>query len=281
MSKPNHFGRDMEGLKVSRSKRMKNNLQKSLDLTGEDQNLSEKKKRKQSGEASSSAILSSHQTDNSELFPKLLQLFVPDGAKIADVTFGTGVFWKNVDTSKYDFHASDLKTGVDARALPYADSELDALVFDPPYMEGLLRSHQSELAGGGTHTSFREYYSNGEGMKGTELKYHDRVIDLYMSSAKEARRVLKDRGIYIVKCQDEVSANRQKLTHVEIIYGLELLNFYCKDLFVLTRSNRPVVSRLVKQEHARKNHSYFLVFTCIKKGKLPYSNFRELLKSYS
>ena len=33
-----------------------------------------------------------------------------------------------------------------------------------------------------------------------------------------------------------------------------------KDLFVLIRVNRAGVSRLKKQEHARKNHSYFLVF---------------------
>ena len=35
---------------------------------------------------------------------------------------------------------------------------------------------------------------------------------------------------------------------------------YTKDLFVIVRSNRPVISHLKKQVHARKNHSYFLVF---------------------
>jgi hypothetical protein len=38
------------------------------------------------------------------------------------------------------------------------------------------------------------------------------------------------------------------------------MGFYAKDLFVLVRPNRPVVARLIKQVHARKNHSYFLVF---------------------
>ena len=36
--------------------------------------------------------------------------------------------------------------------------------------------------------------------------------------------------------------------------------FYAKDLFVVVRQNRPGVSRALKQVHARKNHSYFLVF---------------------
>jgi hypothetical protein len=72
--------------------------------------------------------------------------------------------------------------------------------------------------------------------------------------------VLRDGGVLIVKCQDEVSANRQRLTHVEVVRAYEELGFYTKDLFVVVRPNRPGVSRLKRQEHARKNHSYFLVF---------------------
>jgi len=64
----------------------------------------------------------------------------------------------------------------------------------------------------------------------------------------------------VVKCQDEVSANKQRLTHVEIITAAESIGLYAKDLFVVVRPNRPCVSRLKRQVHARKNHSYFLVF---------------------
>jgi hypothetical protein len=63
-----------------------------------------------------------------------------------------------------------------------------------------------------------------------------------------------------VKCQDEVSANRQWLTHVEIINEYAKMGFYARDLFVVVRENQPCVSRLIKQVHARKNHSYFIVF---------------------
>ena len=237
-------------------------------------------RRTQSGVATSNVTLSSHLSDNSDLLPQILSLHVKHGARIADVTFGTGVFWKKVDTRLYDFLPTDLKTGVDARKLPYADNSLDAIVFDPPYMEGLHRKDVAHLAGGGSHDAFREYYSNGEASTEGELKYHDRVIDLYMKVALEARRTLKEDGLFIVKCQDEVSSNKQKLTHVELIYGYEALGFYCKDLFVITRTNKPVVSRLLKQAHSRKNHSYFLVFSLKKRKKLPYSNFRKLLLSY-
>ncbi len=72
--------------------------------------------------------------------------------------------------------------------------------------------------------------------------------------------MLRPEGTLIVKCQDEVSANTQRLTHVEIIHEYEKLGFYTKDLFVVVRSNRPAVTRTKGQVHARKNHSYFLVF---------------------
>jgi tRNA G10 N-methylase Trm11 len=211
------------------------------------------------------------------------------GSKIADCTFGTGVFWKNVDLQKYEFLASDIreepnKLGIkvsqyDCRSLPHGDDSLDALVFDPPYMEGFYRETEAALAGDGSYNAFRRYYSNSTASEHKELKYHDRVVDMYMTSAIEAKRVLREGGTYIVKAQDEVSANRQKLTHVEIIFGLEQLGFYCKDLFVIMRTNKPGASRIVKQEHARKRHSYFLVF---RKQKKPlYVNCSEFVSSYA
>ena len=60
--------------------------------------------------------------------------------------------------------------------------------------------------------------------------------------------------------EDEVSANRQHLTHIEIVNEYVKLGFHPEDLFVLVRTNRPGVTRMKRQVHARKNHSYFLVF---------------------
>jgi len=67
--------------------------------------------------------------------------------------------------------------------------------------------------------------------------------------------------VFIVKCQDEVSANLQRLTHVELINEYAKMGYYAKDLFVVVRQNAPCITRLKQQVHARKNHSYFLVFT--------------------
>lgn len=222
-------------------------------------------KRVQGGEATTNLVLSAHLGSNADIFPQILALHVLEGARIADVTYGGGVFWRNVDLDKYKLLPSDIADGVDCRSLPYENSSLDAVVLDPPYMEGFYRREAGHKAGSGTHSTFREYYSNGD--ETTGVKWHAAVTDLYFKAGSEAYRVLKDNGVLIVKCQDEVSANRQWLTHVEIINDYEKKGFYTKDLFVVVRSNTPGVSRLKKQVHARKNHSYFLVFVKMPKGK--------------
>lgn len=220
-------------------------------------------KRVQGGQPSSDLILSAYQTSNADVFPHILALHVPTGSTVADVTYGKGVFWKNVPPDSYQVLATDLKTGTDCRNLPYTDGSLDCVVLDPPYMEGLLRNNQEQRAGTGSHQSFQDAYQG----KGSDLigerpgvRWHGAVIDLYIRAGEEAKRVLRKNGILIVKCMDEVSANRQNLTHVEIINWYMIGGFYCKDLFVVMRTGKPAVSRLKKQVHARKNHSYFLVF---------------------
>ena len=205
------------------------------------------------GIATNDLVFSASVGTNADIFPSILALYVPPGGTIADVTFGKGVFWKNVPPSSYKLAASDLKHGVDSRNLPHSSESMDCVVFDPPYMH----------TPGGTahegHQNFEAYYKNN-GENTTTAKYHEAVLDLYFRSASEAWRVLKKGGIYVVKCQDEVCACKQRLTHIEITNHLTEKMFMVEDLFVLVRNNRPGVSRMVRQRHARKNHSYFIVF---------------------
>jgi hypothetical protein len=217
------------------------------------------KRKSPEGRATSELVVSAYVGGNQEIFPIVLGLHVPEGAVVADVTYGTGIFWKRVPSHKYRLFPSDLKTGVDCRQLPYQDGSMDCVVLDPPYMEGLFRRAKSHLAGSGTYSAFRSTYSNGAQTDGGP-KYHEAVLDLYEKAGHEAYRVLRTHGVMIVKCQDEVSANLQRFTHVEIIDSYRGFGFHPKDLFVVVRHNRPAMSRVVRQEHARKNHSYFLVF---------------------
>ena len=206
------------------------------------------------GKPTNDLIFSACVGGNEHVFPQILLLYVQDGSVIADVTYGEGVFWRNVPDDRYVLLNTDIQTGTDCRDLPYGDGDIDCVVLDPPYMH---------TPGGSAHTIHsafeRHYRNNGTGNKTTK-KYHEAVLSLYEDAGMEAHRVLRGRGILIVKCQDEVCSNRQRFTHVEIMQAYERLGFIAEDLFVVVRQNRPGVSRAIQQVHARKNHSYFLVF---------------------
>jgi len=48
---------------------------------------------------------------------------------------------------------------------------------------------------------------------------------------------------------------------VEIINELTTYGFVPEDLFVVTRKGKPGVSVMLRQLHARKNHSYFFWYS--------------------
>lgn len=213
-------------------------------------------------------VLSSYVAYNRKVFPKIVDLHVEDGATIADVTYGRGNFWTDVPDGKYKVYKTDIdpekspdsEEGVDCRNLPYEDGEIDCVVLDPPYAEGFFRRNKEHLAGNGTHSNFRSNYSTGDVHTGGS-KYHQAVLDLYFEAGKEAKRVLSDAGVFVVKVGDEVSSNTQYLTHIQITnYYERELEFYTKDLFVVERHNKPSVSGMQNQVHARKNHSFFMVY---------------------
>lgn len=222
--------------------------------------------RKQAGSATNKLIFSSQSGTNTAVFTQILDMFVAKGASVADVTFGRGAFWKAVDRPDITLLATDkysLETSTDCRDLPYEDGSVDVVVLDPPYM------HTPGQGAHVGHQNFETFYRNNTIDDDPEdaepavrpAKYHEAVLSLYYAAGKEAARVLKQGGFFIVKCQDEVCSNRQRLTHVELVNEFEGYGFITEDLFVVTRNGKPGVSRLLgRQRHARKNHSYFLIF---------------------
>jgi hypothetical protein len=185
---------------------------------------------------------------NANLMLHIFELYVPEGSRIADVTYGRGVFWQNIDRSKYEVLESDLMSGVDFRHLPYEDRSIDCLLLDPPYMHGGL----------GVKESINSCYQNGSVTRG-----HKSIIRLYAEGILEAARVLRKKGILILKCQDETEGNKQRFSHMELKELLELFGFEILDLFVLVSQSMPIM-RHKYQKSARKNHSYAIVarFRC-------------------
>lgn len=192
---------------------------------------------------------------NADLFKIVSDFYIKDGSKIADVTYGKGVFWRKIDVDRVELLKTDLITvdpPVDFRNLPYEDASIDHVVFDPPYM----------------HTPGKpivdERYQNSNT---TSKMYHaDIMEELYNKGMKEAYRILKEDGYLFVKCQDEIESGYQRWSHVEIYLMATTMGFYGKDFFILKPPSIPGIQNK-NQQHARKCHSYLWVFQKINKER--------------
>ena len=106
------------------------------------------KRRSPRGATTSELVHSAHVAGNADVFAQILDLHVPQGSTVADVTYGKGVFWRNVPDDRYCLLATDIQDGVDCRELPYGDETIDCVVLDPPYMEGLVSQATAAVLAG-------------------------------------------------------------------------------------------------------------------------------------
>jgi hypothetical protein len=187
------------------------------------------------------AIYTAQQGTNADLIAAVARLYLRPGLRVADVTYGRGVFWQKVDLSQIDLLGTDLADGTDFRELPYTDQSVDVVVLDPPYMHNPGRPQVD--------------YRNVETTRGMS---HADIMLLYTEGMREAMRVLRLGGLLWVKCQDEIESGRQCWSHIEIEQDARDLGFCAVDLFVLVRPAATV--QVKRQLHARKNHSYLWVF---------------------
>lgn len=202
-------------------------------------------------------ILTAKRGTNADLFPDILKLYVPEGSLIADVTWGKGVFWKNVDTDLYTVVASDVlpvgDVATDFYHLPYPHNTFDAVVFDPPYMAGHVGA-QGPKSGSRIKDALSQRYQ----VYNRNINLVEDVFEQYLRGLREIERVAISTGVVIVKCQDQVESGRNKWLH-NWLYNWAVTNRWdVVDLFIMIRTS--VTMRHTHQVHARKNHSFFWVW---------------------
>jgi hypothetical protein len=211
---------------------------------------------------------------NADLLVDVARLYIPDGALVADITWGTGVFWKKTDASRFTLLGSDIDparireaAGVDAPQfalftlptpaflvadcthLPYREQSLDVVVVDPPYV----------------HTPGGQFDTMAYNNATTKGMYHRDILrELYCRAILEAARVLKPAGLLLVKGKDEVESGRQRWSRDELPRAARRCGFTDQDMFVYeAQTGFPMRhgEGQAPQQHARKNHSYLFVFT--------------------
>lgn len=191
-------------------------------------------------------IIETVSSNQSEILNNIIRLYCPNGFDL-DPTYSTGVFYKDVPRPRLRYDIAPQKAGVtqaDCRKLPFADNSLGSIVFDPPFIGATI--------------------GNGKpGIIKSRFGYYRNVPELwafYRESLDEFYRISKNEGILVFKCQDTIENSKQYLSHVEIITYACSIGFYPIDLFVLLARNVLVSPSQTNQQHARKSHSYFLVF---------------------
>lgn len=172
-----------------------------------------------------------------------------------DCTYSTGVMWRNLIPPLFKFdlnpQADDIRQA-SADNLPLPDESVDSIVFDPP---------------------FKASKSKVKGIVEQRFTAFENVDDLYLfyrRALQEFWRVLSWDGIVIFKCQDTVSGGKNHMSHSYIEWAAMEVGFTHIDLFILGSKSMLMSPNMHNQKHARKQHSYIMVFQKIKrKGKQP------------
>lgn len=193
-------------------------------------------------------IITTVSYEQTEILQNILDLYCQNGFEL-DPTYSKGNFYKNgIPQPKYKFDINPQNEDIqkaDCRKLPFKNNTINNIIFDPPFIAGI----QNKSDDGIIINRF-----------GSFKNVSKELWKFYHESLDEFKRILKPDGILIFKCQDTIDSGKQCLSHIEIInYALQI-GFYPKDLFILLAKQRLIGKHHWKQQHARKFHSYFIVF---------------------
>ena len=184
---------------------------------------------------------------NDELLANASTLYMHSNDHVLDVTYGKGGFWKKIDLIGIRLVTNDLKAtadhNYDCRALGFADATFDHTILDLPYMHD------------GATVMVRKQYNNDVT---TGKMNHEGIIRLYEAGMRECVRVTKPDGFIWVKIQDEIESGQQCWSHQQIELIAVKLGLTMKEMFILCNGSPHIQHH--PQHHARRNHSYLMIF---------------------
>jgi hypothetical protein len=165
-----------------------------------------------------------------------------------DLTYSRGGFYRSgrvpVPGLRFDIMPGpDIMVRADVKALPLRARSISSAVVDLPFMFNPHGTALRHSKAGGRYTMFRTW---------GDLEH------TYQGALDELARVLRPKGIVAFKSQDYTD-NRTTMTHCLVHTWATERGFYAKDLLIRYRNHGPAYNVYLKQRHARKFHSYWLV----------------------
>jgi hypothetical protein len=165
-----------------------------------------------------------------------------------DPTYSRGIFYKNkVHPKIMGDKFIQVESGVllDACNLPFASCSIGSIMFDPPFMVKQPTINNTSI--------MSNRFSSFPTIKERDIFYKDSITEL--------NRVLKPKNYLIVKCQDSIDNHRFYNLHQNICTIADTLGLVLEDIGICISNHVLPRPNLVSQEHLRKGHSYFLVFS--------------------
>lgn len=191
-------------------------------------------------------MIKSVSESQSEILRSIITLYCPGGFGL-DPTYSSGVFYKDIPKPMYrfDLHpVSDDVAECDCRRLPFPDSYLNSIVFDPPFIGASIRDGKTGI--------IKDRFSYFRNIPELWSFYRESLVEFY--------RILCQDGFLVFKCQDSVESRKQYFSHLAVANMAMGIGYYPKDLFILVAKTRIVSPSQLAQQHSRKYHSYFWVF---------------------
>lgn len=193
---------------------------------------------------------------NAHLIEDIAQFWLPPEARVVDLTYGKGVWWKryrpqhlvtnDIDPAKGEFHHDYTK-------LPDEWAEqFDVVAFDPPYVS------TSSGREGREKTTIPEFY---EGYGLMDAARTPRALHEYnMLGLIEAKWVCRKGGIILVKCQPYTSSGKYHPVDEWVRDGAHDLGLAieCKLIHVGKLRPQPTEGRVARRP--RNNYSVMFVF---------------------
>jgi tRNA G10 N-methylase Trm11 len=183
-------------------------------------------------------------------------LYCPNWFEL-DPCFSIGSFYEKngIKSPTHKFDIEPQAKGViqaSAEKLPIASGSIQSIMFDPPFLATSGPVYEESRKGIGESNIITGRFS--------AFQSREKLWEWYKECLIEFKRVLKNDGVLVFKCQDAVSSAKNYFSHCFIMNKAVEAGFYPKDMFILLAKNRIIGGNHAIQQHARKFHCYYWVF---------------------
>ena len=193
------------------------------------------------------SMIKSYYADQEEILKAILNLYVGKRTFDCDLTYGDGNFYKHLPIPQFIYDIQhelhDVRPIIEAGLLP--EQSMMSVVMDPPFIIQAKVNEDSKSV-------IRKRYSSFTSEQ--ELK------ETYYELMQLAYRLLKEKGILVIKTQDTNFNRKQSWVHTIVERYAQEIGYELEDLFIKTQDHVMLRATLKQQTHARKYHSCFYVY---------------------